>query len=47
MKDLPFAPVKDFTPIMAAAEPVTALAVNAELRGSTAARELGRDADRR
>jgi tripartite-type tricarboxylate transporter receptor subunit TctC len=31
MKDLPFDPVKDFTPIMAAAEPVTALVVNAEL----------------
>jgi tripartite-type tricarboxylate transporter receptor subunit TctC len=31
MKDLPFDPVKDFTPIMAAAEPVTAPVVNAEL----------------
>jgi len=31
MKDLPFDPVKDFTPIMAAVEPVTALVVNAEL----------------
>src|SRR5215475_13336480 len=31
MKDLLFDPVKDFTPIMAAAEPVTALVVNAEL----------------
>jgi tripartite-type tricarboxylate transporter receptor subunit TctC len=30
-KDLPFDPVKDFTPIMAAAEPLTALVVNAEL----------------
>src|SRR5262245_37393797 len=31
MRDLPFDPVKDLTPIMAAAEPVTALVVNAEL----------------
>jgi tripartite-type tricarboxylate transporter receptor subunit TctC len=31
MKNLPFDPVKDFTPIMAAVEPVTALVVNAEL----------------
>ena len=31
MKSLPFDPVKDFTPIMAAVEPVTALVVNAEL----------------
>jgi tripartite-type tricarboxylate transporter receptor subunit TctC len=31
MKDLPFDPVKDFTPIMAAAEPGTAPVVNAEL----------------
>ena len=31
MKNLPFDPVKDFTPIMAAAEPVTALVVNAAL----------------
>ena len=31
MKDLPFDPVKDFTPIMAAVEPVTALIVNADL----------------
>jgi tripartite-type tricarboxylate transporter receptor subunit TctC len=30
-KNLPFDPVKDFTPIMAAVEPVTALVVNAEL----------------
>ena len=29
MKNLPFDPVKDFTPIMAAVEPVTALVVNA------------------
>jgi tripartite-type tricarboxylate transporter receptor subunit TctC len=29
-KNLPFDPVKDFTPIMAAVEPVTALIVNAE-----------------
>ena len=31
MKTLPFDPVKDFTPIMAAVEPVTALVVNAKL----------------
>jgi tripartite-type tricarboxylate transporter receptor subunit TctC len=31
MKNLPIDPVKDFTPIMAAVEPVTALVVNAEL----------------
>ena len=31
MKNLPVDPVKDFTPIMAAAEPVTALVVNADL----------------
>ena len=31
MKNLPVDPVKDFTPIMAAAEPVTALIVNADL----------------
>ena len=31
MKNLPFDPVKDFTPIMAAVEPVTALVVNAKL----------------
>jgi tripartite-type tricarboxylate transporter receptor subunit TctC len=31
MKNLPFDPVKDFTPIMAAVEPVTALVVNAAL----------------
>ena len=31
MKNLPFDPVKDFTPIIAAVEPVTALVVNAEL----------------
>ncbi len=31
MKNLPFDPVKDFTPIMAAVEPVTALVVNADL----------------
>jgi tripartite-type tricarboxylate transporter receptor subunit TctC len=31
MKNLPYDPVKDFTPIMAAAEPVTALVVNSEL----------------
>ena len=31
MKNLPYDPVKDFTPIMAAVEPVTALVVNAEL----------------
>ena len=31
MKNLPVDPVKDFTPIMAAVEPVTALVVNAEL----------------
>ena len=31
MKNLPVDPVKDFTPIMAAVEPVTALIVNAEL----------------
>ena len=31
MKNLPFDPVKDFTPIMAAVEPVTALVVNAGL----------------
>ena len=30
-KNLPFDPVKDFTPIMAAVEPVTALVVNADL----------------
>ena len=30
-KNLPFDPVKDFTPIMAAVEPVTALIVNADL----------------
>ncbi len=31
MKNLPVHPVKDFTPIMAAAEPVTALVINAAL----------------
>jgi tripartite-type tricarboxylate transporter receptor subunit TctC len=31
MKNLPFDPVKDFTPIMAAVEPVTALVVNSAL----------------
>jgi tripartite-type tricarboxylate transporter receptor subunit TctC len=31
MKNLPYDPVKDFTPIMAAVEPVTALVVNAKL----------------
>jgi tripartite-type tricarboxylate transporter receptor subunit TctC len=31
MRNLPFDPVKDFTPIMAAVEPVTALVVNAAL----------------
>ncbi len=31
MKNLPYDPVKDFTPIMAAAEPVTGLVVNADL----------------
>jgi tripartite-type tricarboxylate transporter receptor subunit TctC len=31
LKDLPVDPIKDFTPIMAAVEPVTALVVNAEL----------------
>jgi tripartite-type tricarboxylate transporter receptor subunit TctC len=31
MKNLPFDPVKDFTPIIAAVEPVTALVVNAAL----------------
>ena len=31
MKNLPVDPVKDFTPIIAAVEPVTALVVNAEL----------------
>jgi tripartite-type tricarboxylate transporter receptor subunit TctC len=31
MKNLPVDPVKDFTPIMAAVEPVTALVVNADL----------------
>jgi tripartite-type tricarboxylate transporter receptor subunit TctC len=31
LKNLPIDPVKDFTPIMAAVEPVTALVVNAEL----------------
>jgi tripartite-type tricarboxylate transporter receptor subunit TctC len=31
MKHLPYDPVKDFTPIMAAVEPVTALVVNAAL----------------
>jgi tripartite-type tricarboxylate transporter receptor subunit TctC len=31
MRKLPYDPVKDFTPIMAAVEPVTALVVNAEL----------------
>jgi tripartite-type tricarboxylate transporter receptor subunit TctC len=31
MKNLPFDPVRDFTPIMAAVEPVTALVVNAQL----------------
>lgn len=31
MKNLPIDPVKDFTPIMAAVEPVTALVVNADL----------------
>jgi tripartite-type tricarboxylate transporter receptor subunit TctC len=31
MKNLPYDPVKDFTPLMAAAEPVTALVVNAAL----------------
>jgi tripartite-type tricarboxylate transporter receptor subunit TctC len=31
MKNLPFDPVKDFTPLMAAVEPVTALVVNADL----------------
>ncbi len=31
MKTLPFDPVKDFTPIMAAVEPVTALVVNSKL----------------
>jgi tripartite-type tricarboxylate transporter receptor subunit TctC len=31
MKNLPVDPVKDFTPLMAAVEPVTALVVNAEL----------------
>jgi tripartite-type tricarboxylate transporter receptor subunit TctC len=31
MKNLPVDPVKDFTPIMAAVEPVTALIVNADL----------------
>jgi tripartite-type tricarboxylate transporter receptor subunit TctC len=31
MKNLPIDPVKDFTPIMAAVEPVTALVINAEL----------------
>ena len=31
MKNLPFDPVRDFTPIMAAVEPVTALVVNANL----------------
>ena len=32
MKNMPFDPVKDFTPIMAAVEPVTALVVNSECR---------------
>ncbi len=31
MKNLPFDPVKDFTPLMAAVEPATALIVNADL----------------
>ena len=31
MKNLPFDPVKDFTPLMAAVQPATALIVNAEL----------------
>jgi tripartite-type tricarboxylate transporter receptor subunit TctC len=31
VKNLPYDPVKDFTPIMAAVEPVTALVVNADL----------------
>jgi tripartite-type tricarboxylate transporter receptor subunit TctC len=31
MKNLPYDPVKDFTPIVAAAEPVTVLVVNADL----------------
>jgi tripartite-type tricarboxylate transporter receptor subunit TctC len=31
MKNMPFDPVKDFTPIMAAVEPVTALVVNTQL----------------
>jgi tripartite-type tricarboxylate transporter receptor subunit TctC len=31
MKNLPYDPIKDFTPIMAAAEPVTGLVVNASL----------------
>jgi tripartite-type tricarboxylate transporter receptor subunit TctC len=31
MKNLPYDPIKDFTPIMAAAEPVTGLVVNAAL----------------
>ena len=32
MKSLPYDPVKDFTPIIAAVEPVTCLAVNASCR---------------
>lgn len=35
MKNLPFDPVKDFTPIMAAVEPVTALVVNSKLPFNT------------
>jgi tripartite-type tricarboxylate transporter receptor subunit TctC len=35
MKNLPFDPVKDFTPIMAAVEPVTALVVNAQMPFNT------------
>ena len=31
MKNLPYDPIKDFTPIIAAVEPVTCLAVNASL----------------
>ena len=41
MKNLPYDPIKDFTPIMAAAEPVTGLVVNAGAAG-----QIGAGADR-
>ena len=42
MKSLPYDPVKDFTPIIAAVEPVTCLAVNASLPVNSVPELIGR-----